>query len=423
MNPDTANLRRLCAIRSVVIAGQFLALEFAKHQLGWMLPYVTLELLLGVIALFALFCWWRSYQRWPVIELELFVQLCVDVAGFTAVLYFSGGSNNPFISYLLVPLCISATTLPLRYTWALGVMSLLAYSLLLVYFIPLAPLSPHSHQTMQGMTLNMHVAGMWMNFVVSALLIAYFVSAMASSLRQKENELAQVRERQLQDEQLLAVATLAAGTAHELGTPLATIKVISEDLREEVETDLREDVDALSEQVDHCKQILDKLVSTARDLSALQAETEPLASYVQGLVDRWQLMRPGSELVVDIAPELRAMTISLDGTVSQSILNLLNNAADVTPDQVSLSIYQDDDQLCLAIKDRGPGLPGAEGVIHKAYVSTKGKGLGLGLMLSHATAERYGGNLQWHRRRGGGSRPNRPLPLAAISHYREEDNA
>ena len=58
MNPDTANLRRLCAIRSVVIAGQFLALEFAKHQLGWMLPYVTLELLLGVIALFALFCWW-----------------------------------------------------------------------------------------------------------------------------------------------------------------------------------------------------------------------------------------------------------------------------------------------------------------------------------------------------------------------------
>ena len=80
MNPDTANLRRLCAIRSVVIAGQFLALEFAKHQLGWMLPYVTLELLLGVIALFALFCWWRSYQRWPVIELELFVQLCVDVA-------------------------------------------------------------------------------------------------------------------------------------------------------------------------------------------------------------------------------------------------------------------------------------------------------------------------------------------------------
>lgn len=415
MNSDIANMRRLCAIRSVVIAGQFGALQFAKYQLGWLLPYVTLELLLGVIAIFAAFCWWRSYQRWPVTDLEFFVQLCIDVAGFTAVLYLSGGSSNPFISYLLVPLCISATTLPLRYTWGLVIVSLLAYGLLLFYFIPLVPLSPHAQHMHNAPAINMHMVGMWMNFVVSALLISYFVSAMASSLRQKENELAQVRERQLQDEQLLAVATLAAGTAHELGTPLATIKVISEDLLDEIDDNYADDVEALSEQVDHCKQILDKLVSTARDLSTQQAEATAVVSYIDGVIDRWQLMRPACAVAVSIADDCKSLSINLDGTVSQSILNLLNNAADASPDDVALAVHRDDIHLYITICDRGPGLPGAEGRIHRAYVSTKGKGLGLGLLLSHATAERYGGQLQWQRRPGGGSRLELSLPLAAIT--------
>ncbi len=415
MNSETANLRRLCAIRSVVIAGQIAALQFAKVQLGWLLPYVTLELLLAVTALFAVFCWWRSYQRWPVTELELFVQLCTDVLAFTAVLYFSGGSSNPFISYLLVPLCVSATTLPLRYTWALGLLSLTAYSLLLFFFVPLAPLEPHAQHLQGGSALNMHTLGMWMNFVVSALLISYFVSAMARSLRRKENELALVRERQLQDEQLLAVATLAAGTAHELGTPLATIKVISEDLQDSADAEVASDALALGEQVDQCKQILDKLVSTARDLSAQQAEPVSLNDYFANIIDRWRLMRPTCEPQLNIATDCAGLDIALDGTVSQSILNLLNNAADASPDDVALTVSRDNDELCIAIADRGPGLPGAEGRIHRAYVSTKGKGLGLGLLLSHATAERCGGRLQWQRRAGGGSRLELRLPLSAIA--------
>lgn len=414
MNSETANMRRLCVIRSVVIAGQLLALQFAKHQLGWLLPYVTLELLLSIIALFAAFCWWRSYQRWPVTDLEFFIQLCVDVAAFSAVLYFSGGSSNPFISYLLVPVCICATTLPLRYTWGLLVLALLAYALLTTYYVPLHPLSPHAQHMHNSSASNMHMSGMALSFVVSALLISYFVSAMAYSLRRKENELAQVRERQLQDEQLLAVATLAAGTAHELGTPLATIKVISEDLQDNVDATYRDDVQALGEQVDHCKHILNKLVSTARDLSSHRADTLPLADYIDGVVDRWRLMRPTCEPSVEISENARHLPLCLDGTVSQTLLNLLNNAADASPDSVALSVNCDAQYVYFCVADRGSGLPGAEGRIHRAYVSTKGKGLGLGLLLSHTTAERYGGQLRWQRRSGGGSLLELSLPLASI---------
>ncbi|MFT6493558.1 MAG: two-component system sensor histidine kinase RegB [Zhongshania aliphaticivorans] len=75
LNPNTANLRGLCLIRSLVIAGQFGAVFYAESQLGWMLPYVTLKLLLSALSGFALFSWWRSYQSWPVTDVELFIHL------------------------------------------------------------------------------------------------------------------------------------------------------------------------------------------------------------------------------------------------------------------------------------------------------------------------------------------------------------
>jgi two-component system sensor histidine kinase RegB len=414
LNPNTANLRGLCLIRSLVIAGQFGAVLYAESQLGWMLPYVTLKLLLSALSGFAVFSWWRSYQSWPVTDVELFIHLCIDTLGFSAVLYFSGGANNPFISYLLVPLCISAATLPWAYTWLLGAIGFGAYSLLLFNFIPLEAVAPNQHQ--HGGAPNTHILGMWANFLVSTVLITYFVFKMAHSLRLREAELASSREHRLQDEQLLAVASLAAGTAHELGTPLSTMKVVLEDLTEQdFDTETRADLATLGQQLDHCRDILTNLVSTARDLSADNTVTTHAPQYLALLQERWQVLRPDCDLHSSLSPALCNMTLKLDGTVSQAILNLLSNGADTSTDDLRLDVLEQDHCIIFAISDRGPGLSTEQAaMMSKAFVSSKGKGRGLGLFLSNATAIRYGGELRWRRRDGGGSRVELCLPIAKV---------
>ncbi len=155
----------------------------------------------------------------------------------TGLLYLNGGATNPFVSLYLVPLAISAATLSVRFTVALAAFCLVAYSLLMFYYHPLQILSPNhemvlnsEHHTMHmtdGNPVNWHVVGMWLNFVLSTLLISYFVLRMARALRAQDAELSAIREKQLRDEQLLGIATLAAGTLHELGTPLATMTLLS----------------------------------------------------------------------------------------------------------------------------------------------------------------------------------------------------
>jgi two-component system sensor histidine kinase RegB len=413
LNPNTANLRGLCVIRSLVIAGQFGAVLYAEAELGWLLPYVMLKLLLGAISVFALFSWWRSFRSWPVTDIELFVNLCVDIIGFSAVLYFSGGANNPFISYLLVPLCISAATLPWAYAWTLSALASFSYSLLLFFFIPLEAVSPLHLQ--HNMAPNTHITGMWASFLVSALLISYFVFKMAHRLRERENELALSREHRLQDEQLLAVATLAAGTAHELATPLSTMKVLLQDLADQQDPDQAGDIYLLEQQLDQCKNILTKLVITARDLSEGEFITVHAGQYLAELIARWQILRPDCELLTAIDDDTAAIALHLDGTVAQAILNLLNNAADVSLNKIKLQLHHTNSELIFAIKDRGPGInPKQAAMLTKAFVSTKGKGRGLGLFLSNATANRYGGTLSWQQREGGGSRVELRLPLDKI---------
>jgi two-component system sensor histidine kinase RegB len=312
-----------------------------------------------------------------------------------------------------VPLCISAATLPWAYAWTLSALASLSYSLLLFFFIPLEAVSPLHLQ--HSMVPNTHILGMWASFLVSALLISYFVFKMAHRLRQRENELALSREHRLQDEQLLAVATLAAGTAHELATPLSTMKVLLQDLADQQDPDQAGDIYLLEQQLDHCKNILTKLVITARDLSEGEFITVHAGQYLAELIARWQILRPDCELLTAIDDDTAAIALHLDGTVAQAILNLLNNAADVSLNKIKLQLHHTNSELIFAIKDRGPGInPKQAAMLTKAFVSTKGKGRGLGLFLSNATANRYGGTLSWQQREGGGSRVELRLPLDKI---------
>ncbi len=216
------NLWRLTFIRTLVLAAQagFGGLAYWFDLLP--LPWLQLGVTLGFSIVLCVFTGHPlAHYMAGRLELEYALQLACDLFIHSALLYFSGGSTNPFVSYYLVPLTIAAVTLPWRYSVVLSGIALTLYtSALLAQFYPL--------QTFPIARENLQVYGMWLSFALSAAVITFFAARMAEELRRQEELRAIRREEGLRDQQLLAVATQAAGAAHELGTPLATMSVLLE---------------------------------------------------------------------------------------------------------------------------------------------------------------------------------------------------
>jgi len=211
------NLRSLLFIRSIALLGQAGVLAyvlFVSRTTENLWPVAASLVVLVTITGLSL---WRCTRQWPVTDNEFLAQLLLDVIGWTVLMYFTGGANNPFVSYYIVPLVIAAAVLPWRNTWLVAGASLLAYSALLYYYRPFPLFTPHAHAG-HGNNGNVHILGMWFNFLFSAGLITYFVVRMASMLRQQDARAVTQREDRLRDDQIMAVASLAAGTAPQLGT-------------------------------------------------------------------------------------------------------------------------------------------------------------------------------------------------------------
>jgi two-component system sensor histidine kinase RegB len=380
------------------------------------LPFTEILIALLILASVNLLTFSRLRQQLPVTDVEFFIQLLIDLACLTAVLYFSGGANNPFVSYFLVPICIAAATLNSGYTLSIAGLSIISYSSLLFFNVPLPALAPHHYHT--GSNLNLHVVGMWLNFFISAGLITYFVVKMARDLRLQEARLNRWREDQLRDEQVMAVATLAAGTAHELGTPLSSMKLLLNELRDEYRSDtqLQKDLALLQEQVSQCSTILRNLVATAEQTKDGQASTEQIGHYCKTLLEHWQLMRPDVVANIHLSNELPEIECQFHPTIAQAILNLLNNAADASPEQIQIDIRWDTQNLYWTITDEGPGIHAdIQSRLGKSFVSTKNKGMGIGLVLTQATISRYGGEVRLYNRPVRGAITDLVLPLKSPS--------
>ncbi len=375
------------------------------------LPFTEILTSLIILTGVNLLTFIRLRKPLPVTQMEFFIQLLVDLICLSTVFYFSGGANNPFVSYFLVPICISAATLSGTYTIAIASLSVLSYSLLLFFHIPLPILSPH-HQA--DNSINLHVMGMWLNFFISACLITYFIVKMARDLRAQEAQLNRWSEDQLRDEQVMAVATLAAGTAHELGTPLSTMKLLLSELRTEYKElePLQNDLQLLQEQVNQCANTLRELVATAELTKDGQVPSENISNYCTTLIGRWKIMRPDIIAQVNIASNQPEITAQFHPTIAQAIINLLNNAADASPQDINIDIHWSAQKIHWTIKDSGAGI--AEEVtahLGKSFISTKTKGLGIGLLLTQATINRHGGTVSLHNRVPRGTITQLELPI------------
>lgn len=403
--PGHIQLRRLVNLRSLAVAAQSITLltvwKILEMELEW-LPMTACIATLAVINVFTLL---RLKSSRPVSSPELFAQLGIDVIALGILLYYAGGSTNPFVSLYLLPLVIAAATLPARYTWGMAALTTGCYSWLMVYHIPL----PHEAMDM-GSDFNIHVMGMWLGFVISAVVVAYFVVKMAQAVRSRDEMLVRVREEILRNERIVALGTQAAGAAHELGTPLSTMAVVIGELQHETEDgELRDSLTLLDEQVRGCRRILDKIMLNAQDSGA--SSVQAADALIAEVLDEWQLLRPGAQYLYDGCTA--GPLINVDVTLRAALMNLLNNAADASVHAIDISTRVLGPNFILQIQDDGDGL--SEEVALKAgsaFFTTKTEGRGLGLFLANATIERLGGTVRLYNTDGGGATTELTLPVA-----------
>jgi two-component system, sensor histidine kinase RegB len=409
--------RTLAWLRLCAIGGQSMAVMVCSWWMQIDIP--TLPLLLGIdmLAVFAVFAAWRISQPWQVREWETVCHVAADTLVLCYLLYFTGGASNPFVTLLLVPIALSAAALSERAVLAVAAIAGAAYALLLRWYVPL----PVHQFTLDNRGFSLHEAGMAVNFVIMALLLAFFINRLARALRLQQLEVQRVRERALRDEGILAIATQAAGAAHELNTPLSTMRTLLPELRREYRHDavLDEDLILLEGQVDRCRTILREMVAFGKAQLSQESESISLPLFMHGCVERFQLLRPEAELALHVSPNLEQTMLRTPPGLRHALLNLLNNAADASAlrdsNSVTMEVRRADDWLEWIVRDRGPGFTpsGAAAAIGK---SSKHSGLGIGLALAEATAERLSGELIATSSENGTEMCLR-VPLAVISDH------
>ena len=407
--PRIATLRWLVRLRALMIAASLLAILIAWQGFGLALPLPPLLGILAGLAALNVVAALRLRRAQPPAAWELPAQLLADLAALTVLLAYTGGWSNPFVFLFLLPLAVGAAAIPGRAALLLLAAAIGCYTALTLLSLG----EPGHHPHPPG--FDLHLWGMWACFVVSAVIITAFLGHASRALRERERQLAAARERALRDEQVVALGALAAGAAHELGTPLGTMAVLLGELRRRHEADeLRDDVELLQSQVYRCKEILGRLADSAGEPRADGGGAEAVGDYLRALLADWQQRHPGLLLDTRIDPGA-GPAIVVDRTLSQALRNVLDNAAQASPREVSVHAHWDDDCLQVSVLDRGPGIPDSQRALLGRQPVPGGNGLGVGLYLTAATLSRLGGELRFEPRPDGpGTCVRLTLPLTRL---------
>ena len=397
-------------LRPCAAIGQALAIAVAVGWLRIALPLAPLAAGIVALGFAALVAFLRLRDARPVGEVEAFGHVAFDILLLGWALYFSGGASTPFITLLLVPVALSAAALSGKATAVVTALAAVVYAVLIFYYVPLPDMPMH------GNGFRLHLTGMAINFMVAVLLLAVFIGRMNASLNVQREAMRRLRERALRDEGILAMATQAADAAHQLNTPLSTLRTLLPEIVRGREDDatLRDDVGVMTGEVERCRDILRGMVEYGRQQLAGTARSTTLGGFISDSADRFSLLRPEAELTMDVAAELRDRPITVQPGLDHALLNLLQNALDASLQNgshaVMLGATVDDRRVQFVIGDHGDGLS-ANRAVSLPAVSSKPDGLGIGLALARSTVERMHGELQTHSD-AGGTRVCVTLPLA-----------
>lgn len=417
-------LQRLSWLRLSIASVWLIFLGYLQYQgfgqlsVAWLLLALYMPLLLisgwqGQRSQFA--------QHQPIKDWHLLLHLAFETQLLTGLLFFTGGATNPFISYFLVLLVFAAYSLSTSMALWIALLCIADYSALTQWYQPLMA-EGHNHALGGHSLFDWHLAGMWLTFVISAVIVITFIPMLLKARQQQQKEIQQLREQQLKNEQLIGIATLAAGTAHEMGTPLMTMNMLLEDLALQPDQPLAaDDLSLLQEQVNQCRQSLQQLTQAGRQANHSNSEASfgqhEATRWVTSLLHRWRLSHPNARWV-DKGLDVPA-TLAASPLLDQALLNLLDNAAEAGQQPIELCASRQEQFWVLDILQPDPQAASQLSQTplnsHTLFNSNKEHGMGIGLYLSNASVEQFGGRVLLTALDNGASLCQIQLPLMATN--------
>jgi two-component system sensor histidine kinase RegB len=403
-------LRQLLRLRMLAIGGQVIAIALALAA-GIALPLVPLAATLALLIAFCYWTWRRLQTDRNATAAELAFHLAADLAAFTALLACAGGLHNPFAILFLLHVALVTLLLPAPLAVA-GTGAAFVCVLALAW---VAPLHRGDGEAVSTLALG---AGTVAAYGLAAAVLAAFIMRIVSRWRDDERELAAVALHAQNSAAVMRIGAMAAGAAHELATPLTTIAVIAGELKRNAQTpEALKDAQLLTAQVDACRATLGSMSAVADHARETGSATLALDAWLDAVVGTFRATRPDVPLAVRFDGARPGPAIVAEPTLKQSLLILLNNAADASPHDVAVTADWDADTFNFAVADRGPGFAPAQlRRVGRTFFTTKppGKGTGLGLVLTTATVERFGGDVGWSNRPDGGALASLRLPLRLL---------
>jgi two-component system sensor histidine kinase RegB len=407
------NMYQLVQLRWLAVAGQLGTILLTHFVFHIRLPLIPmLGVLAGLVALNIASIGQLNRPR-PITNAELFLGLLLDVAALSAQLYFSGGATNPFVSLFLLQVVLGAVLLDRWSSWVLVVATSIAFALLTALYRPIV-LPPE----IPGDLFALHIQGMWVCFALVAVLLVMFVTRINGNLRAQDANLAEIRRQAVEEEHIVRIGMLASGAAHELGTPLSSLSVILGDWRRNAgvarDPELVRDVEEMQAEIQRCKAIVTSILLSSGDARGEQSAATTVRTLLDRVIADWCAARDFTNAVyVDhFGPDV---PIASDVVLQQAVFNLLDNAAEVSPGMIRITLARDEDALVLSVRDEGPGFAAEQlANLGKPYNSSKPElGRGLGLFLVGNVARTLGGTLSARNLHKGADVTLR-LPLAAI---------
>jgi len=412
------NIQWLARLRWAEIAGQAATVLVGQFLLDGALPIAALFAVIGVglVSNLAIELYFFGDRQRPlavvrpVHEGQIAFLMMLDIAVLTGLLYFTGGPHNPFAFLYVVQIALATVLVRELWSWVLVGLSFVGFGILLVAYQPLV--IPEARRAI----------GMWVALGVASAFVVHFLRRITGALAERDAELTEARGLAARQERLASLATMAAGAAHELSTPLGTVALAAKELERALtkaeQTELAADARLIREQVGRCRAILEQMAQGAGTVGENVATCR-----VGELLDEAMVgIRDAPVIHRDIPAELVRARLRLPPhAVSQALRSLITNAQDASPPTaaVVVAVSRNASTIGLAIRDRGAGMPSEIlARIGEPFFTTKppGRGMGLGLFLARAVIEAVGGTLQIESKAGEGTSVLVALPTDVVLH-------
>ncbi len=394
--PEPIRLQTLILLRWVAVIGQ-LGAVLAALTLGVELPVFPVLLVIGLAAVLNLWLTLRPMRR--ISELRATLQLCFDLTQIATLLALTGGMTNPFALLVLAPVTIAATSLPTRHMVALGLATVAMVTLGSLIAMPL------TFESGARLALDRpYQFGHWIAIVIGAIFLAAYVHRVAAELDATSDALFAARMALEREQKLQHLGGVIAAAAHEMGTPLATIKLVSAELADELSdlmperTDLAEDLGLLRQSADRCAGILRSMGRAGKDDLLLHSAA------LRDLLEEAAAPHADRGIAIEIDVQGESDHVHRDAAILHGLRNLIQNAVDFACARVRIFAQWSGQSLRVTISDDGPGYPPAliprlgSPFLTTRLRSEDGRGyegMGLGLFIAKALLERSGAVLDF----------------------------